>query len=173
MAALAAYAPTRRDAVLEDLDRNQAMPGVDMADVFAVPVAMIVRMFVRFRALLVPPGAPQHPQSDRDDDRGRGELEIGLERLGIHAAPQIQAAQSDAPDHERVRQGRRQSEQNGLRHRSPDRDDEGRHQRLRMTRLKAVQRTEKNGARRKEPCVRGTLLNQLGEGRHGLLTDIW
>src|SRR5580704_4126010 len=113
MSRLAAQAPTGRHAVLEDLDGDNAMSGVEAPHFLAMGMAgmviitiviMTVMMIARgiLGALLILPRAPRHPERDGDDEPGRQELEIGLEAFGVHALPEIHSAERDAPHHDRV-----------------------------------------------------------------------
>lgn len=161
MAAFSPNAPARRNAVLEHFDRDNPVAGVDAADVFSVRMAvmfvtmtMVVSVIViamglaccGLGGLLILPCPPEHPECHADDDGRRCKLEIWLERLGIDAPPQIHAAERNAPDDNRMREGCRQSQKDGLRHCSPDRDNEGGHHRLGMAGFQSVQRTEQDRA---------------------------
>lgn len=202
MAPLGPQAKDGRHARFEDLQRNDAMPGIDPAHLLAVaampmavPVVMIVPMRVMMTLnpmivrtvmsvmrvpggglchLLVMPGAPEHPQRDGDDDRRRSELEIGFHGLGIDATPQIEAGEGNAPDDGGMRDRRRDAEQRGLQDRAADGHDEGCHHRLGMAGLQPVQRAEEDRAGDEEPGMGGALAEQFGETGHvALLTGIW
>src|SRR6516165_6682813 len=72
MTLLGADAPTRRHAVLEDLDGDNAVPGIDAANFLPVAMSMTVHVIVavmslagsRLGSLLILPGPPQHPNRD-------------------------------------------------------------------------------------------------------------
>lgn len=168
--------PARRNAVLEYLQRDQTVPGIDFVPLqsmgmalmpMAVSVLMVVVMVDMTRAMLVSPGAPEHPCRDQHDDHPGRQLEIRLQLLRRDSAPQIHAAQADPPHYQGVRNGRGDAQQHSLPHRSADRDDERRHHRLGMAGLQSVQSTQQNGAGNKQPGVRRTLGDQIGEWQHG------
>ena len=151
-------APARRHAVLVHLQRQPAVAGHD------VPVLAMVMMVT---VVLLAPGPPRHPERDADDEHRRRQLEVRLGRLATPFLAEILSAQRDHPDDRGVRERRRQPEQDRLRDRAPDRDDEGGHHRLRMAGLQAVQGAEQDGARHEQPGMRGPLLQQVGERGHG------
>ncbi|MNV48283.1 hypothetical protein D3C71_1401810 [compost metagenome] len=168
--------PARHNTVLEHLQRDQAVPGIDLAPLQAVgmalmpvAVAVIVAMVVMVmaRAMLIPPGSPEHPCRDQHDDHPGRQLEIGLQFLRVAPAPEIHAAQADPPHDQGMRNGRGDAQQHRLPHRAPNRDDERRHHRLGMAGLQPVQRTQQNGAWNKQPGVRRTLGDQVGKRQHG------
>ncbi|MNT72040.1 hypothetical protein D3C72_2106010 [compost metagenome] len=87
--------------------------------------------------------------------------------------PEIHAGEGDSPDDDGVRDGCGKPKQDRLRDRAADGDDECRHHRLGMARFKPVQRAKQNSARDKQPCVSGSLLDQVGEIGHRNLKGIW
>src|SRR5205814_1893586 len=75
----------RRHALLENLQAHHAMARVDrlalVAVCMAATVVMMMVVLLGLACLLLPPGAPQHPQRHADDQHGGGELKVRLGRL--------------------------------------------------------------------------------------------
>ncbi|HKQ31027.1 MAG TPA: hypothetical protein VJS66_07065 [Burkholderiales bacterium] len=73
-APFAANTPARGCAILEDLNGDGPVAGVDAPNVSAVRVSVILSMSVSrgrsLRAPLILPGSPQHPERDGDNDAG-------------------------------------------------------------------------------------------------------
>ena len=135
-AAFAPDPPPWGRAVFEDLQR-QRLPSQRDRLRLVVMVMLLV---------LLPPGAPDHPASDADDDDGRSQLQVRLTALPGQFLAEVEACECDYPDDRGVGDGCRQSEEHGLKDGAPDGDDECRHHGLRMTRLETVQCAEKDRA---------------------------
>ena len=132
-----------------------------------VVMPMTIMMMVVGGQLLAP-RPPQHPTRDGNDQRTRGELEIGFGGLGVEPAEQPHASECDDPDDERVRGRRGKPKQNRLPDGAANRDDEGRHHRLGMAGLQPVQCAEQDGGWNEEPSVGGALLEKIGQRGHGM-----
>src|SRR3990167_8064991 len=93
MATQGAQAPARGNTFFKDRKLDAPVSGIDSAGLI-VMVIMRVITFFETPHLLATPGAPEHPQRDGDDDRGRSELEVRLCRFGIQVLAQIQDRKS-------------------------------------------------------------------------------
>ncbi len=141
--------------------------------IMVMVMAFVVVMFVTvmrsgmFRvAMMIPPVPPGHPAGDADDEQAGNDLQIGLGALGRPFRSEIESAQRDDPDDRGVGKGGGEAKQDRLRHGSANGDDERRHHRLRVARLETVQRAEENRARREEPCVSRSDIEDFGQIGH-------
>lgn len=163
-----------RHSVFEHFQSDHAVTSVDatkfsamrMDTLVMVVVVMMVSMVMVSLHLPFAPGPPEHPECDACDDDCRCQLKIGFAGFGIHAPPQVLAAERDHPDNERMREGGGETEHDRLCDGAADRDDEGSHHGLRMAGLQPVKRPEENGSRNEQPRMRRALLEKFGEGCH-------
>jgi hypothetical protein len=123
MAALHANAPARRDAIFEHFEGKHTVSGVDAACVRAR--AMVMTVPLQLQALLLPPGAPQHPDSNADDQGSGCDLKIRLRRSGVPCAAETRSDQGGGPHDEGMRGRGGQSEQDRLRHGAAHRSSPG------------------------------------------------
>ncbi len=151
---------------LLDLRRMGAGVGVFRVEVImGVVVAMRMVTFAVVMVMMAVFFAQAHDRPDRhaDDDEAADEQEVGLGFFDVPMGAVVQRQAGEDPDDERMREGGAEAEQGGLPGGAPDRDDEGRHHRLGVAGLEAVQGAEEDGDRDVEPSVGGALLQQLGE----------
>jgi hypothetical protein len=125
--------------LLKDLDLHRlAVPRINALGVVVMFVTIVVMVGFPFLSLMVSVGAQQHPNGDPDNQYGGCELEVRLGTFGVELFPEVEAYESDRPNDRRVRDRRRQTEQDCLRHGAANRDDESGHHRLRMAGLQPV-----------------------------------
>ena len=167
-AALRVDAPARRHAVLEYFQPQHTVAGVDAMRFGAVAVRL-----TRCGAQPFAAGAQDHPAGDGDDEDGRDDLEIRLGGRRVPLAAQPHAHQRDRPDHDGVREGGRQPQQDRLRHGAAHGNDEGRHHRLAVAGFQPMQGAEQDRRRHEQPGVGGVLLQQPGERRHRRPQKYW
>ena len=73
-------------------------------------------------------------------------MKVRFRAFGIPLAPIMKGESGQEPDHEAVRKSGAKSQQDGLKNRSPDGDDERGHHGLGMPWFEAVQGTQQYGA---------------------------
>ena len=133
--------------------RVEVIMGVIMAvRMVAFAVVVMVMMAVIF--------AQAHDRPDRhaDDDQAADQEEVGFGLFDVPVRTVVQRQAGEDPDDERVGEGGAEAEQGGLPGRTADRDDEGRHHRLRVAGFEAVQGSQQDRDGDVEPSVGGALL---------------
>ena len=72
-------------------------------------MVMVVMMVMIVRALLVIPGAPDHPGGYTNNNHGRCQLKIGFGLARVPVLAKVQASHGHSPHPGGVRQGSRQA----------------------------------------------------------------
>ena len=88
-------------------------------------------------------------------------MKIRFRAFGVPLAPVMEGETGQEPDHEAVRKSRAKSQDDSLKNRAPDGDDERRHHRLGMARFQAVQGPQENGRGNINPGMKASLPHQL------------